>query len=1464
MLAGPRKSKQQPRDGLEPRGMDLLEAVAMDPDTEHMYRAGRLQQQRHRAAHHANPQLSSTDLASSLENEDLNSSMHASSEIVTQSIQSAALHPHDRPHRTDITHTRPSPYSLQRQLVRQKQLAAVPGCGPQAVLSSAPDGRDIGDDELYLRRVSVLYHEMWSSDWVDINTAKDSISTTRVNSKNTPQTETPPPTPAQSKAASHAPTEKSETVLSSAAIAAANRYSTWTLLDVCADENIDIQHSSHKFDPKLFNKELPPLPPLPPAAISIPPKADNLTQDKHNSDPIQATPRQPHQQQQQQQQDSRSSWGSLIESYMERSGTSSQTLAVDQQPAISRFSPSELADALIGTVHRLEDDSTLAQLKRWSVVKELAITEAQYLRDLLLLRTVFYEPMVCGSDNSMLRAEDIHTIFGNLDQVIDCARSLVEYLTVAVVYESNRCFMARDGSIRSAAEQGSGRCEGHFPSAGTANDRPGSEKAALASGFTTSAASSFTRRECTSRPASQPEANFAHGDASNSDAGLRNSAWADISIAQAFLLTSQRMERVYGQYCRNFEAATQRLVEIKRSAAAIGTDATTPLTMPPTPITAYRAPLATSPFAEHQRGSRNAGVFVGGGNSFGVGNGNGNRGSKNSSVFPGSAGLDYYESADMHSDLGDPDAMYCAFIYQFMSDQNQSLEGKTTSWDLPSLLIKPVQRILKYPLLIRSLLGLTPPHTSDHGRLEKAAFIVENIAETINAFNGCNGLRISTATTASQGFAGGDDGQSRITREIRRVLRRKGGGNVTLAWSKPSVESTAKDKSRAPGGPKSRVKEATERPSSSSVHGGSSQSSGAEALIEQHEMRLSELIRSLRRWENDLGTMLCQQAALAGRWKDLYALSEHENGGGSSTATPVDGNIHIPCPTSSYSDVPFKVSSDTRSHNAHAGWQRQPNPEPQRMDAQPDVRTSKSHNVLRNQIQHGVPDRSKHGLPTVVVNSSGQTDFITAPNSPKGDESTWWTFKGASVAKYHTALDTIFKTLYPKAICNPLHSRIYPVLTSLLQVYSDGPRYILSEISRATNPSNSSIFSNPDHGDERASKLRGILATDLPKLFEHEKTIVRLILEQIIVIERDFYNQVAKHLSSLEFGTGLTWPLHRPGQARERTVDESSEGASRADNTPGSRLHSSRSKKLPPLQPESGASGWSTQIISSYTQRFAERYQISPDVVFPAGTECISKIQAGLWLLAQETEKNGPSQCVVKSRRRQSFAAPSDTTDSRSEFSITFDEYSETSVFTQPEAAHPAATMSTPTSGTSAFGIPSVFDGPNVGISSDMLNWQHRDTRSVSSKHVRKKSSGFIDRFVHLRPGRSARGQAALFGGGGNSSSSTLPLDFGAEQVKPRAQLGLAINVNKNNQTGITGSRVRSRSTNCVNPTNPLQDKNGNWSTKPERYEPLPLVDSIRFSKGFIDTAFRTLGSEGLPPRAAKAADALRAKVNEQ
>ncbi|PYH72018.1 putative Rho guanyl nucleotide exchange factor [Aspergillus vadensis CBS 113365] len=56
----------------------------------------------------------------------------------------------------------------------------------------------------------------------------------------------------------------------------------------------------------------------------------------------------------------------------------------------------------------------------------------------------------------------------------------------------------------------------------------------------------------------------------------------------------------------------------------------------------------------------------------------------------------------------------------------------TTAWDLDSLLVKPVQRILKYPLLLAELLDSTPDDHPDHPALVTALEEVTNISVRIN------------------------------------------------------------------------------------------------------------------------------------------------------------------------------------------------------------------------------------------------------------------------------------------------------------------------------------------------------------------------------------------------------------------------------------------------------------------------------------------------------------------------------------------------------------------------------------------------------------------------------------------------------------------------------------------------------------------------------------------------------------
>ncbi|KAG0209136.1 hypothetical protein BGX28_010515 [Mortierella sp. GBA30] len=68
----------------------------------------------------------------------------------------------------------------------------------------------------------------------------------------------------------------------------------------------------------------------------------------------------------------------------------------------------------------------------------------------------------------------------------------------------------------------------------------------------------------------------------------------------------------------------------------------------------------------------------------------------------------------------------------FFEACTEKCKGKTTGWDLASLLIKPVQRVLKYPLLINQIHALTPPDHTDFENLVTVHKDMLQVAEEIN------------------------------------------------------------------------------------------------------------------------------------------------------------------------------------------------------------------------------------------------------------------------------------------------------------------------------------------------------------------------------------------------------------------------------------------------------------------------------------------------------------------------------------------------------------------------------------------------------------------------------------------------------------------------------------------------------------------------------------------------------------
>jgi dynamin-binding protein len=56
----------------------------------------------------------------------------------------------------------------------------------------------------------------------------------------------------------------------------------------------------------------------------------------------------------------------------------------------------------------------------------------------------------------------------------------------------------------------------------------------------------------------------------------------------------------------------------------------------------------------------------------------------------------------------------------------------TTAWDLDSLLVKPVQRLLKYPLLLEQLISCTPENHPDYTKLDIAFREIQGVSRRIN------------------------------------------------------------------------------------------------------------------------------------------------------------------------------------------------------------------------------------------------------------------------------------------------------------------------------------------------------------------------------------------------------------------------------------------------------------------------------------------------------------------------------------------------------------------------------------------------------------------------------------------------------------------------------------------------------------------------------------------------------------
>ncbi|KAF9308230.1 hypothetical protein BG003_011398 [Podila horticola] len=109
----------------------------------------------------------------------------------------------------------------------------------------------------------------------------------------------------------------------------------------------------------------------------------------------------------------------------------------------------------------------------------------------------------------------------------------------------------------------------------------------------------------------------------------------------------------------------------------------------------------------------------------------------------------------------------------FFDACTEKCKGKTTGWDLASLLIKPVQRVLKYPLLINQIHALTP---SDHADYENLAAVQKDmllVAEEINEIKKRKDIVEKIVGSKKKN----DSDFARTTQQLRQAV---GGSEITV------------------------------------------------------------------------------------------------------------------------------------------------------------------------------------------------------------------------------------------------------------------------------------------------------------------------------------------------------------------------------------------------------------------------------------------------------------------------------------------------------------------------------------------------------------------------------------------------------------------------------------------------------------------------------------------------------------
>ncbi|GAA5994924.1 uncharacterized protein JCM10292_004432 [Rhodotorula paludigena] len=173
----------------------------------------------------------------------------------------------------------------------------------------------------------------------------------------------------------------------------------------------------------------------------------------------------------------------------------------------------------------------------------------------------------------------------------------------------------------------------------------------------------------------------------------------------------------------------------------------------------------------------------------------------------------------------------------YFSECKTLSHGRTNAWDLASLLIKPVQRCLKYPLLLDQILALTPDDHPDRVSLQRANTDMLMVAEHINEHKKRN------------------DAVSRIVNKDKTSQRRDSSRSISSTVTKKLLRSSQKAKSAL----------------GFAENGGDEMFDTLVALVDSTRSGVLRFSNEMRDWTKSTKAALESQVNMVEGWINMYA-----------------------------------------------------------------------------------------------------------------------------------------------------------------------------------------------------------------------------------------------------------------------------------------------------------------------------------------------------------------------------------------------------------------------------------------------------------------------------------------------------------------------------------------------------------------------------------------------------------------